>query len=102
VPGHRWISLRLDGSGFSSLTRSRNLQSVPTNDNRKFRRLGIFGQGHCPKFAKIMQVHMYYVIVLTLLGVLSESYDDLQCVTRSVKWSVTIFTVHKVTLNRMR
>lgn len=42
VPGDRWISLRLDGSGFSTLT-------------RKFRRLGIFGHGFCPRFATIMQ-----------------------------------------------
>eukprot|EP01065_Artemidia_motanka_P037972 TRINITY_DN46856_c0_g1_i1.p1 TRINITY_DN46856_c0_g1~~TRINITY_DN46856_c0_g1_i1.p1 ORF type:complete len:380 (+),score=128.75 TRINITY_DN46856_c0_g1_i1:79-1218(+) len=42
VPGERWITLRLDGSGFSSKL-------------RQLRRLGVFQPGYSPEFAHIMR-----------------------------------------------
>lgn len=42
VPGHRWISLRLDGSHFSTLM-------------KRWRRAGIISEGHSPAFAEMMQ-----------------------------------------------
>jgi len=41
VPGDRWMSLRLDGTGFSKLL-------------RRFRKAGVFGDGYSPRFGEIM------------------------------------------------
>lgn len=42
IPGHRWISLRLDGCGFSKQV-------------RQLRRLGVLTEGFCPAFGEIMK-----------------------------------------------
>jgi len=41
IAGDRWMSLRLDGTGFSKLL-------------RRFRAAGVFGQGYSPEFGEIM------------------------------------------------
>lgn len=62
VPGNKWISLRLDGCGFSSLT-------------RKLRRAGLLEHGFSPKFGEVMQACLLAVME-TFHGTLGYSQSD--------------------------
>eukprot|EP01060_Flectonema_neradi_P015402 TRINITY_DN22005_c0_g1_i1.p1 TRINITY_DN22005_c0_g1~~TRINITY_DN22005_c0_g1_i1.p1 ORF type:complete len:323 (+),score=67.75 TRINITY_DN22005_c0_g1_i1:131-1099(+) len=49
ITGDKWISLRLDGTGFSKLL-------------KQLRRYGLFGEGYSPEFATIMQTSLKHLM----------------------------------------